>query len=126
MSGNKIISLLSFFRTSPLEAVNFLIRLEHTLKEITMNQAELKAALESVEANQEATQATLTKVVTEVQTLITALANTPNTLDPAVEEIVNKLIATAGTNSELATKLDGMNVDAAPTDMVSAEGSSPS
>jgi len=126
MSNIKTISLLSFFRTSPLEAVNFLIRLEHTLKEITMNQAELKAALESVEVNQEATQATLTKVVTEVQTLITALANTSNTLDPAVEEIVNKLIATAGTNSELATKLDGMNADAAPIDMVSAEGSSPS
>lgn len=91
-----------------------------------MNQAELKAALETVEANQEATQATLAKVVTEVQALITALANTPNTLDPAVEEVVNRLIATTDANSDLAKQLDGMNADAAPVDMVSADGSSPS
>ena len=126
MTLTKFFNSFKIFGTSPLESITFLTRLDTTLKEIVMNQAELKAALETVQANQEATQATLTKVVTEVQVLITALANSANALDPSVEAAVNKLILSSGTNSELAAQLDGLNPDAAPVDMVSVDGSSPS
>lgn len=109
---DKFLSLLRSFSTSPLAPINFLTRLDNTLKEILMNQAELKAALEAVQAKQDATNAVLVKVVGEVQALITALANTPNALDPSVEEAINKLVASSGTNSDLAKQLDELNADA--------------
>lgn len=108
---NKLLDLLRRFSASPLAPINFLTRLDNTLKEIIMNQAELKAKLDEVQANQEATQATLVKVATEVQALIVALANTSNTLDPAVEEAVNKLIATSNEVGVAAKQLDDLNAD---------------
>ena len=77
-----------------------------------MNQAEMKEALATVQANQEATQATLVKVVTEVQTLITTLANTSNTLDPEVEAVVSQLITTSNEVRVVAAQLDDLNPDA--------------
>lgn len=108
---NKLLDLLRRFSASPLAPINFLTRLDNTLKEIIMNQAELKAKLDEVQANQETTQATLAKVATEVQALIVALANTNNTLDPAVEEAVNKLIATSNEVGVAAKQLDNLNAD---------------
>lgn len=122
----KFFNIFKIFGTSPLGFITFLTRLDNTLGKILMNQEELKAALEQVEANQEATQATLVKVVTEVQELLTVLANSVNTLDPSVEAAVNKLIVSSGANSELAIQLDGLNPDVTPIDMVSINGGSPS
>lgn len=154
MSHKKTISLLSFFRTSPLEAVNFLTRLEHTLKEITMNQAEMKAIVEASEASVEAAMVKLDKITTEVQALQTALANSNNTLDPSVEAAVVKLSNTTDALTAKVQAVDDLNADAVvdatvvdpvavveesikaaeeakaleviPTDMISVEGTSPS
>lgn len=76
-----------------------------------MNQTEMKEALATVQANQEATQATLVKVVGEVKALITALANTSNTLDPEVEAAVNTLIASSNAVNAVANELDDLNAD---------------
>jgi ABC-type transporter Mla subunit MlaD len=103
--------LLNSLKTSPLGIFNFVYRLENLLKEIIMNQKQLEEALATVQSNQEATQATLDKVMTEVQSLITALANTNNELDPAVSAAVDKLIATSGTVLNTAQALDTMNPD---------------
>lgn len=111
MIKDKFFSFIRCLSASPLATNNFITRLDTTLKEIIMNQAELKAALEQVQANQEATKTTLNKVVTEVQTLITALANTNNTLDPTVEAALNTLIATSSEVNLVATQLDALNED---------------
>jgi chromosome condensin MukBEF ATPase and DNA-binding subunit MukB len=166
MSHNKVISLLSFFRTSPLVAVNFLTRLEHTLKEITMNQAEMKAVVEAANDKVDAAMVQLDKITAEISVLQTSLANTNNTLDPAVEASVVKLAAAADALKAKTQAVDDLNADAvvdatvidpvavveesvkvekeakeakeakglptepaeeaAPIDMVSAEGNSPS
>lgn len=121
--------ILNSLKTSPLGIFNFIPRLESLLKEIIMNQEQLKAALAEVQANQETTKATLDKVLVEVGTLVTALANTNNELSPEVDAAVQKLITTSSELAGTAKQLDDLNPDAPvpeTTEPVDLSGASPS
>ena len=94
-----------------------------------MNQEQLKAALAEVQANQEATKATLDKVLVEVGALVTALANTSNELSPEVDAAVQKLIAISSELAGTAKQLDDLSPDAPVTETtnpVDLSGASPS
>lgn len=114
--------ILNSLKTSPLGIFNFIPRLESLLKEIIMKQDELLAKLEELQATQEQTKTALDKVMGEVSTLVTALANTNNDLSPEVSAAVEKLIATSSANLSAAQALDALNPDAvvepAPTPAV--------
>lgn len=112
MTNTKTISLLSFFRTSPLEAANFLISLEHSLKEITMNQAEMKAIVDASNDTLNAAMVQLDKVIAEVGVLQTQLANTDNTLDQSVADSIARLAATTTALKAKVQTVDDLNADA--------------
>lgn len=124
-----LLEILNSLKTSPLGIFNFIPRLETYLKEVIMNQEQLKAALAEVQVNQEATKTTLDKVLIEVGTLVTALANTNNELSPEVDAAVQKLIATSSELAGTAKQLDDLNPDAPVTESINSvdlSGASPS
>lgn len=118
-----------------------------------MNQAEMKAVVEAANDKVDAAMAQLDRIIAEIGILQTSLANTNNTLDPAVEASVVKLAAATDALKAKTQAVDDLNADAvvdatvidpitivegsikaekeakeekAPVDMVSTEGNSPS
>jgi len=112
MNLSTLSSFISFFISSPKEALERFNRLELLLEEMIMNQAEMKAVVDAAKDEVVKVSAQLDKVIGEVDQLNLNLANTNNILSPDVEASVLSLSNAVADLKVKSQELDDKNPDA--------------